>query len=112
MAFQPINLGNTLLQAEKINALRDQRNPNSLRNQLLRAKLDVVQSSPGGIPSYGKSPVFVRDAQGNIKAFQLSDRGGAQEVDFGDGAMPAIRGTWKDIGRGIQFLDPYGPPRS
>lgn len=53
MPYQPVDYGNALLKAEQINALRVQNDPNSLKNQLLQAKI-LDLTNPGSSLEYGK----------------------------------------------------------
>jgi len=108
--LHPFNYGNVVSTGENVLNSRYARDPNNPRNQLLAAQIDVQKAkaqNPQGLPTYAKQPFFVK--MGNqVKAFQLSDQGGALEVQLPDNAMPAIKGTWKDMGGGMQLLDPYG----
>lgn len=52
MPTQPFNLGNALMQAENILALRDRRDPNSLQNQLLMRKLQGGIDPTADIQNY------------------------------------------------------------
>lgn len=105
--FRPINLGDLMLQGEQIKSMRHARDSNNLDNLIKQAKLAELQNPSIDTASYSKSPFFVRHGD-QIKGFQLSDQGGAREIELPEGAIPAIRGKWTDMGGGYQLLDPYG----
>ena len=68
--FQPFNYGQVIGQAENILASQQRRDPNSMQNQLLAAKIresEAAAANPGG--SLGMSPISGKDFTGeSIKA--------------------------------------------
>lgn len=104
--FQPFNYGNVLAQGENILNAREQRNPNSLQNQLLAAKIKSE-----GVPdaaTYGKQVQYTMDENNNLHGFAVGDDGSLKELPLPPGMKWADTYTAKDMGGYLALLGKRG----
>jgi hypothetical protein len=64
----------------------------------------IAQKSRGD-QRYSMQPFYAKDAQGNLKAFQLDSSGGLRPLDLGEGVSPAPPVSMQNLGTSIQPVD-------
>jgi len=99
--LHPFNYGNVIAQAEGIKGAR-------IGNALNQQQLDQNALNLGSDATYGLTPFITKGQDGKVRAYQLSNQGGAQEIQLPQGFDVSGKGTWRDTGGGVQYFEPYG----